>query len=369
METARGHSIFRNIFSGGIDFDTDPKMFREGKYRDAYHVTLSGASKFTGLKAMGGTDKVSELIAGPIAIDDINIMRGVRSRYWIVADGVAEDCATIFWSYDNAGTTYFVISVFRPSNASVTDIYNEVVDSSYMSLALDAVVYRDGLVDNIYFTDGYTYPKRLKCILNGSITDRNLDLFRRYPSNGLVVSDVIYTPKEEPIVGTLHKMNLVREPDVVQPYELWQSGYLLFDTTGGSSDISALNSFEMAADLAIYQSIVNGTPGAEFYAEATIKDRTGATLYTISNTLVSSIFSTPPSGFYNASLVNQKMTVNLGENPYNPTPFFCQVRVTKTSSAVGTSRAQFSLRNIYPTGSDIDAYQLGTSLNMTVQIT
>jgi len=368
METVRGHSVFRNIFSGGLDFDTDPKLFKEGKYRDAYHVSLSGPSKFGSLKAMGGTDKIVELMPSPIVIDDINIMKSVRSRYWIVSDGIVEDCVTIFWSYQDGGTTRFVISVFRPSDSSVADVYTDIVGDDYMSLAIDAVVYRDGMVDNVYFTDGFSYPKRLKCILNGSLTDRNIDLFRRYPSRGLAVSDIIYTPKEEPIIGNLHRILLVRFPDVNQPFEQWKSGELLFDTTGGSSDISALNSFEMLADMAIYQQISNGIVGAEYYAEVTIRNRNGSVLHTISNTLVSEEFGLAPSKFYSLSLTNQKMTVNVGENPYNPTPFFCQVRVTKTSPALGTSRAQFSLRNIYGTGSDIDSYQLGPELNMTVQI-
>jgi hypothetical protein len=198
-----------NKFSEGLDKDSDDKIRKNTTYKDAYHVELSGDSKYGAIQNIKGSSLVDTILS-TVTYSNINVMGAFKARTYIVSDTDVEDCVYIFYIKNVSSVYTFVIDLFRPSNNTTYNIFSSVESSSMMSASVDAFVIGEGGVDTLYFTTNILPPGRIRCVLDSTplITERQQELFKRYPQHPLVISNIIYNPKSESAASDSHIVNL-----------------------------------------------------------------------------------------------------------------------------------------------------------------
>ena len=226
-----------NKFPEGLDKDSDDKIKKNTTYKDAHHVELSGDNKYGAVQNLKGTTLVSTILS-TVTYSTINVMGAFKARTFIVDDTDVEDCIYIFYAKNVSSVYTFVVDLFRPSNDTVYNIFSSVGDSSIMSISIDAFVVGEGGVDTLYFTTNLLPPGRIRCVLESTpaIVARQQELFKRYPSNSLTVSSILYNIKGDSPPSDIHNISLDGVFSGGSLVGLWTgTAPLDSDTQGGDS--------------------------------------------------------------------------------------------------------------------------------------
>jgi len=225
-----------NKFPEGLDKDSDDKIRKNTTYKDAHHVQISGDGKYGGLQNLKGTTLIDTVLS-TVTYSTINVLGAYKARTLVNTSSV-EDCVYIFYIKDISSVYTFVIDIFRPSDGNTYTAYSKVVTSSGMLSVLDAFIIGDAGVDTLYYTTAEMPLGRLRCDLSTStptLVERQTELLKRYPSNKLEVSDILYNPKSEAAASDTHTIafSLIGETNT-STFKDWDADALLdADTTAG----------------------------------------------------------------------------------------------------------------------------------------
>jgi hypothetical protein len=345
-----------NKFPEGLDKDSDDKIRKNTTYKDAHNVQLTGDGSFGSLENIKGTTFVSNIVSS-ISYDEINFLGAFNAKTFVYdsdfSGATIKDCIYLFYATEITGTYSFNISLLIPDTQIVYSVYSKEVDSGIMSSTIDAFSSGDAGVDTIYYTVEGMPIGRIRCIIDISdpnIIERQTELIKRYPSNSLIVSDVIYNPKDEAAVSDIHTISFSTVSEItLSSYKVW-NGDALFD-----NDTTATDDF----DVYVYYSLIldggeSNTPSGHIYIYDNVA---GGISLTVAQTVT-------PGGTYS----NNGTRIISRSGAYNPDPIRAEVSID-TGSSTGTcfARAEVSITSILKTSGD-GSYLRGTPTSKSVQI-
>lgn len=151
---------FRNTFEGGFDTDTVTSLLKPNTYTDAQNLSLVTNGQFFSLTNMLGTTSIGNL---PGISGNVTIIGIYSNNYLLTSSGTTFKGLTIFgydstnfkaWCF-NTETNIFYQLFQEPKSAGVTN-------TDYI---IDAVGYAEAGYDNIYFTDNYNEPRKIRCVI------------------------------------------------------------------------------------------------------------------------------------------------------------------------------------------------------------
>lgn len=194
--------IHSNTFEKGLNFDVDSKRQPPGTYRKAVNIDILSDGENTVIRSRPGTSLVKQLIDGaPYPTSGFlysygNVLAIKHAKFYVTSASAIRDCVVVFLVKKNTGLTtqYFEIHVYDTIADTVTVLYSKEVGSDYLATKFDSFVFSEGGIDSIYFTDQISEPKKLRCVLpsSGQLTDREIDLLRRYPGGNISITDILY---------------------------------------------------------------------------------------------------------------------------------------------------------------------------------
>jgi hypothetical protein len=158
----------RNGFKGGMNKDADSSVMPPDFYLDAHNLTLTGDGKFFALENIKGTTELGVL--------DISffgeVMAVYENRYTIGTDTDVR-CLTVFTA-ESGGN--FQIWCYRLDTSDVKKLFAQSFDADFEAAnpEVDAVVYPEGGIDIIYFTDNYNELRKLRCEIPTGAADNFL---------------------------------------------------------------------------------------------------------------------------------------------------------------------------------------------------
>lgn len=184
--------ITKNTFTDGRNTDIDQQMLDPKSYVDAHNLTLVGDGKFLGIKDFAGTLPVGDVTGGIVDNLESNV-KSVYGKYRINdIDGV--NCVTNFITARQAGDLgAFYITVYDLDNNILYYLHQETglpVDYFDQHRIVDARVFPENGVDYIYFSDGYSEMRQLRCEIPTGAADYFLTAYdlslQRRGANGTV---------------------------------------------------------------------------------------------------------------------------------------------------------------------------------------
>lgn len=169
--------VFSSSFLRGLNSDLNRAITPAGNYIAANDLTLTGDSLFLSATNIGGTSKVGQLIA---SFTGSSTVLGVFANKYKI-DGVSGiECLTIFTAVPSGN---FTIYCFRLDTQAVLTLYSESFTSAFATSlpVMDAIVYPENNIDILYFTDGYSELRKLRCDISTpyTVTSSSLSLQRR----------------------------------------------------------------------------------------------------------------------------------------------------------------------------------------------
>ena len=343
-----------NKFPDGLDKDSDDKIRKNTTYKDAHNVQLTGDGKYGGLQNLRGTTLIDTVLS-TVTHATVNVMGAYKARTLVDSTSI-EDCIYVFYSKDVASVYTFLIDVFRVSDSTTYNIYSEVVTSSIMLSLIDAFVIGETGVDTLYFTVTGIDLGRVRCTLNTStpiIVKRQTELLKRYPSNPLLINDIIYNPKSESATSASHTIEWSElTSEDLSEQQIW-TGKAILD-----NEIEAPDDF----DVVIYWSITWGVTNVD-YVDTKVDLK-----FPLSG---SSIAGFPKFqsqiGPYTGNLSeNGFETINITSAPYNTDPIFADIEVNKTDgSGSGVVNATVLINSITEVAGG-DSYFRGINIQKEV---
>jgi hypothetical protein len=335
---------FVNKFPEGLDKDSDEKIRKNTTYKDAWHVQLTGDGKYGALQNLKGTTQITNIVSS-IIYTNINVM-GAYSARTLVNTTSVEDCIYIFYGKNVASVYTFHIDIFRVSSGVLYSAFSSTETSDVLTALMDAFTIGEAGVDTLYYTVSDKPLGRIRCILNTAsptITERQTELLKRYPSNTLQVSNILYTPKSEAGAANDHKINLVTNTDTGDDWT--GTAELDNDTTGGDE-------FDVAFAWDLY--IDNQT--TEATARIEVEEWNGAAYVAVAG-FPQEITDNTVGG---ETTTGGTFTVNVDWNPYNSNPIIIRL-YTDALGASDIATASIEITNIYHVAGG-DTYSMGTFL-------
>ena len=344
-----------NKFPDGLDKDSDDKIRKNTTYKDAHNVQLTGDGKYGGLQNLRGTTLIDAVLS-TVTHATVNVMGAYKART-LVDSSTIEDCIYIFYAKDVSSVYTFLVDVFRVSDSTTYNIYSEVVTSSIMLALIDAFVIGETGVDTLYFTVTGIDLGRIRCTLNTStptVVKRQTELLKRYPSNPLLINDIIYNPKSESATSASH---------IIEWSELTSGGSSEQDFWTGEAlldnEIEAPDDF----DVSIYWSISWGVIGVT-YVDTKVDLKFPAS----GGSLPGFPKFQSEIGPYTGNLSeNGFETINVTSAPYNTDPIFADIEVNLTGGSVGVVNAIVLINSITEVAGG-DSYFRGIDIQKEVII-
>jgi hypothetical protein len=192
--------LTKNTFSSGLNTDVDPQALRPEFYTDAHNVTLIGDGSFFGIKDFAGTLPIGDVTGGIVTNLESNI-RAVYCKFKI-GDVSNVNCLVNFITARQAGDLgAFYITCYDLDNDVLYYLYQETgLPTTYFNehRIVDARIFPENGLDFIYFSDGYSEMRQLRCeIPTGSIdyflSAYDLSLQRRGGNGTVQLSSITQT--------------------------------------------------------------------------------------------------------------------------------------------------------------------------------
>ena len=143
--------LSQNTFNAGRD--SDSVIIPQGKYRSAFNLELVGDGKFQALKNIAGTTQVKQIQSS----SSVRTIGTFKTKYLI--GGSLYDCLLDF----TATATTLNIRCHNVETNTLYDLYQESVDSDYLTEDRTAALFPEGGTDYIYFSDFYNEVRYIKC--------------------------------------------------------------------------------------------------------------------------------------------------------------------------------------------------------------
>lgn len=359
---ANSQKIFENRFNGGLVKDLDDKLKDPSTYTEGYHISIARGEKFGSIQNMRGTSLLANILTSH---DSYNLMGVQNVRAYIVSSGV-EDCVLFYTTAkDDVGPVYtFYIHLLRVSTSTVYKVYEETVTSSYMTASVDSLVSSEGGVDTVYFTSEVFEPRRIRCYFNTSSptkTSREIELWRRYPRHPLTISNIIYNPKGNSVVGSSHAIYIgngayIQNTSTNKEYD---ADFLLDVDTGFGESFT----FEL------YWSInqqVEADGATQVYTRIDVKNQAGASVSGFPKTNTLGASTSPPSTAFYSTSGTEYLTSADGAYNSQPYSFIIDVEVLNGTGNY-LVKGDVSIRNISRNNGD-DSYSVGSPTSRTEQL-
>ncbi len=166
-----------NTFGKGLNVDIDNSFTGDGNYIAANDITLSGDSTFLAAENIKGTLKIGTLVN---SFTGESTVLGVFSNKYRI-DGVSGiDCLTVITAVPSGNYTIYC---YRLDTNAVITLYTEPFTTGFSDSnpVVDAVVYPENNIDILYFTDGYTELRKLRCDISTpyTLTADQISLLKR----------------------------------------------------------------------------------------------------------------------------------------------------------------------------------------------
>ena len=348
-----------NTFTKGMNLDVSPKLTKQDTYRKAVNAALRTNGNYFSLKNIQGSIAKGKILSSG-NYDKFALLGVIPAKYYIVSKASIVKCLTLFAATTEDAKNYFKIYVYRSDNESIFLLYSKEVNSDeYFDISVDAKTASDGGVDTIYFVNNIDQPGRIRCILDKQLTDRDIELQRRYPSKSMEVSDIIYTPSTPPLIYAQHRLYFGNEAYGTDGPTTWESysNDLLLDNdtqTGDSFAFSLKWSYDLDLETLVYDP---AQPQCEASVIIEVRDINGTLVLNEHHTIIH-------SGIGNESL-SDSGTINLtGSQIYNSSPVTTYMRIDliiqgNPDNIYGLSRADLYVSSITETSGG-DSYLIGS---------
>lgn len=179
--------ITKNVFTGGLNTDTDKNSIQPNMYTEAHNVELAGDGVFAALKPLLGTTALETILNDATAT-----VIGAFDNYYKIDSDTNIKCVTVF----TASSTLFKIWCYDLQNDDLYELYEKTIDGSYITAdrIIDAKAHGENGIDNLYFTDYLNEVRQLRCEINGYaaapfLSDSDLSLQRRGANGYFTIAD------------------------------------------------------------------------------------------------------------------------------------------------------------------------------------
>lgn len=192
--------LTKNTFEQGLITDIDDARRQPTSYGDAHNVTLVGDGSFFGLKDFKGTLPVGH-VSGGITDNLASNVRTVVGKYKI-GDTEGVNCLTHFITSNQAGDQgAFYITCYDLDNNVLYYLYRETgLGTEYFDehRIVDTRVYPENGLDYIYFSDGFSEMRQLRCEIPTGAADYflsayDISLQRRGANGTLTLASITST--------------------------------------------------------------------------------------------------------------------------------------------------------------------------------
>lgn len=158
--------LHKNTFTQGIDSDTTPENLSSSKYIDALGITVTSDSDYSAVR-LRNPDKLK------VTLPNNKLLKIINCRYRI-GDTLVKPSLLLFTLYSGDNVNFF-IRLYIHNETNTTILASYPIDTSNIpfgqtpKINVDAALFTENGVDNVYFTDGISEPKKIP--LSKSIID------------------------------------------------------------------------------------------------------------------------------------------------------------------------------------------------------
>ncbi len=184
---------FKNTFEKGLASDIDNQIIDPSSYIEAHNLILTQSNKFTGASDFQGTSLVGD-VSGGITTNLQSNVKSIVGKYTI---GIQTEvnCITYFITANQAGDQGAFYIVCRDlDNDVLYYLYRETglgTDYFDQHRIVDVRKYAENGVDVLYFSDGWSEMRQLRCEIPAASPDYFLSAYdlslQRRGANGTIV--------------------------------------------------------------------------------------------------------------------------------------------------------------------------------------
>lgn len=216
-----------NTFEGGIDLDSDNKVIKNNKTREAYNTDIKKSGNIAAITDLKGESVVSVLEDS--SVYEVFVLASDSARLLVQPTKQSIDTIVFFYIRKSGNSHQFVVKILRENeNGNCACIIEDITEDQFNFLkdsTVDFVKVGKFGYDVFYFVDNLRQPRKLECILYRT-NDTELTLTASEP----LLTDPFPNYK---------KVNLLVNPSgqIIDGFRAYIYGY----KTGGSFSLSANN--------------------------------------------------------------------------------------------------------------------------------